>query len=302
MSDVIIFDLQRFALHDGPGIRTTVFFKGCPLDCLWCHNPESKKRTPQLGYLEKNCTGCGRCQVVCPRKVHQISEGGVHKIRLERCIQCGKCVKACPNHALKIYGRKVTVDFIIETAAKDMDFYQRSGGGLTVSGGEPMVQFEGLLELVKKAKEKNMHVCLDTCGYADTEKYKKIAPYVDVFLFDYKITGADEHKKYTGVENGLILKNLDILCKGNHTVILRCPIIPGINDREEHYKKIAELSRKYPQITEVNLMTYHDMAKGKAAQIGKTYALTNLKTIEKEEKQKIYQIVGHYGCQKLKDS
>ena len=301
MSDIIIFDLQRFALHDGPGIRTTVFFKGCPLDCLWCHNPESKKRTSQLGYLEKNCTGCGRCQVVCPCMVHQISEGGVHKIQLEKCIQCGKCVEACPNHALKIYGRKVTVDSIIETAAKDMDFYQRSGGGLTVSGGEPMVQFDGLLELVKKAKEKNMHVCLDTCGYADTEKYKKIAPYIDVFLFDYKITGADAHKKYTGVENGLILKNLDMLCKDNQTVILRCPIIPGINDREEHYKKIAELSEKYPQIMEVNLMTYHDMAKGKAAQIGTTYALANLKTIEKEEKQKIYQMVAGYGCQKLKD-
>ena len=147
-----------------------------------------------------------------------------------------------------------------------------------------------------------MHVCLDTCGYADMDKYKEIVPYIDLFLFDYKVTGEKEHEKYTGVSNKKILENLDMLCKNNHAVILRCPIIPGINDHEEHYKKIAELSRKYPQIVEVNLMTYHDMAKGKAAQIGTTYALADLKTIEKEEKQKIYKLVESYGCKKLKES
>ncbi|WP_296032395.1 glycyl-radical enzyme activating protein [Dorea sp.] len=300
-----IFDLQRFALHDGPGIRTTVFLKGCPLDCLWCHNPESKKKTSQLGYLEKNCIGCRRCEKVCPRKVYEITGEGEqkkHNVYLERCIQCGKCVEACPNHALKIYGWNVTVEEIMHTVCKDIDFYQKSGGGLTISGGEPMLQFQGLLKLVKKAKECGMHVCLDTCGYADMDKYKEIVPYIDLFLFDYKVTGEKEHEKYTGVSNKKILENLDMLCKNNHAVILRCPIIPGINDHEEHYKKIAELSRKYPQIVEVNLMTYHDMAKGKAAQIGTTYALADLKTIEKEEKQKIYKLVESYGCKKLKES
>ena len=165
-----------------------------------------------------------------------------------------------------------------------------------------MVQFENLLDLVKKAKEEEIHVCLDTCGYADTEKYQKIAPYVDTFLYDYKITGEEEHKKYTGVSNRLILKNLDMLCRNGNQIILRCPIIPGINDKEEHYRMIAGLSEKYPQITQVNLMTYHDMAKGKAAQIGTTYALSDVKTIEKEEKQKIYQKVESYGCRKLKES
>lgn len=300
-----IFDLQRFALHDGPGIRTTVFLKGCPLDCLWCHNPESKKKTAQLGFLEKNCTGCGRCRAVCPQMVHEIWQDGqknCHKVVMERCIRCGKCVTACPNHALKMYGREVSAEEIMEIVRKDKDFYQRSGGGLTISGGEPMVQFENLLDLVKKAKEEEIHVCLDTCGYADTEKYQKIAPYVDTFLYDYKITGEEEHKKYTGVSNRLILKNLDMLCRNGNQIILRCPIIPGINDKEEHYRMIAVLSEKYPQITQVNLMTYHDMAKGKAVQIGTTYALSDVKTIEKEEKQKIYQKVESYGCRKLKES
>lgn len=152
-----IFDLQRFALHDGPGIRTTVFLKGCPLDCLWCHNPESKKKTAQLGFLEKNCTGCGRCRAVCPQMVHEIWQDGqknCHKVVMERCIRCGKCVTACPNHALKMYGREVSAEEIMEIVRKDKDFYQRSGGGFTISGGEPMVQFENLLDLVKKQKKK----------------------------------------------------------------------------------------------------------------------------------------------------
>ena len=300
MADLTVFDLQRFALHDGPGIRTTIFLKGCPLNCIWCHNPESKKAKPQLGFLEKKCVYCGKCQQVCPKGVHNILENR-HEISFSECALCGKCVDACLNKALKIFGRKMTSDELLKTVVKDRDFYQRSGGGLTVSGGEPMMQFEGLRELLKKAKEMGIHVCLDTSGQASQERYREIAEYVDLFLFDYKLTDPLEHKKYTGVDNRQILSNLDYLCTHGSNVFLRCPIIPGINNKESHYRAIAELSQKYDAIRQVNLMTYHDMAKGKAAQIGETYPLAKLKTIEAAEKKQIYEQVEAYGCCRLKE-
>ena len=172
MAELIVFDIQKFALHDGPGIRTTVFLKGCPLNCVWCHNPESKRGLPQLAYLEKNCVFCGRCKEVCGQGVHTVLEKS-HKTNYSLCIQCGKCENACLNHALKIYGKKMDSEEIMKTVLKDRDFFERSGGGLTVSGGEPMVQFEGLIQLLKEAKGKGLHVCLDTCGYADTKNTKR---------------------------------------------------------------------------------------------------------------------------------
>ncbi|MDO4519796.1 MAG: glycyl-radical enzyme activating protein [Eubacteriales bacterium] len=297
--ELIVFDIQRFALHDGPGIRTTVFLKGCPLDCLWCHNPESKKRKPQLGFLEKSCTGCGRCQKICRNQVHTITDSGIHQLDYQKCIQCGECVSHCLPHALKIYGKTMTTEMILDEVLKDKDFYERSGGGLTVSGGEAMLQFSALKELLKKAKEAGIHVCLDTCGQAPAEHYREIAQYVDLFLYDYKLTDAQEHKKYTGVSNELILKNLDMLCQMGANIYLRCPIIPGINDKESHYRGITEISQKYRSVLQVNLMTYHDMAKGKATQIGETYALSEIKTIPASEKQEIYRQVQALGCEKL---
>ena len=290
-----VFDIQRFALHDGPGIRTTVFLKGCPLDCLWCHNPESKKSRPQLGLLRKNCVGCGKCASVCEKGVHSFTADGSHEVDFELCDACGECVKACPNSALKIYGKPMTVKDILKTVVRDRDFYDRSGGGLTVSGGEPMAQFEGLKVLLEAAKESGIHVCLDTSGQAATEKYAAIAPYVDLFLFDYKLTDPDTHRIYTGADNSLILKNLDYLCRSGSKVFLRCPIIPGVNNDDLHYRGIAELSRKYDGIVQVNLMTYHDMAKGKAEQIGERYALPEIKTIANDEKKLIYDKVAALG-------
>lgn len=302
MADLTVFDLQRFALNDGPGIRTTVFTKGCPLDCIWCHNPESKKTRLQLGFLEKKCTNCGRCVAVCTNLLHKITKDGEHIIDYVKCTQCGRCVDTCLNNALKIIGKKMGTEEILKTVMRDVDFYRKSGGGLTVSGGEPMMQFQALLELLKAAKERGLHVCLDTCGQAPENHIAEIAEYVDVFLFDYKITGSQQHKKYTEVNNNIILDNLHYLCTHGKRVFLRCPIIPRINDNEWHYKGIAALSQKYDAIVQVNLLTYHDMAKGKASQIGEEFALANIKTIEAEKKRKIYKKVKSYGCLKLIES
>ncbi|MCD7908923.1 MAG: glycyl-radical enzyme activating protein [Clostridium sp.] len=302
MPKLMVFDLQRFALHDGPGIRTAVFLKGCPLDCVWCHNPESKRGMPQLGYLDKNCTHCGTCATICQCNVHSAEETGRHAIDFSRCAQCGRCVQACPHNALKIFGKQMSNEEVLNIVMKDWDFYLRSGGGLTVSGGEPMLQFDALLELLRKAKQNGLHVCLDTSGQASQDKYRAISEYVDIFLFDYKTTDPNDHKRYTGVKNTLILRNLDFLCTTGNDIYLRCPIIPGINDNEDHYRSISELSRKYDRIVQVNLMTYHDMAKGKSPQIGENYDLRDIRTIDAEEKQKIYDQVKLYGCLRLQDS
>ena len=299
MRPLRVFDLQRFALHDGPGIRTTVFLKGCPLDCLWCHNPESKSPAPQLRYMEKKCIGCRKCGSVCPNGVHSFAEDGVHRVNFSACRACGACTQVCLPGALSIYGREMEVSEILDIVRKDRDFYRTSGGGLTISGGEPMSQFEGLFALVKAAKEEGFHICLDTSGYASSDNYRKIAPYVDLFLYDMKITDREDHKKYTGVFNDKILENLEMLCRGGSHVILRCPIIPGINDHQAHYQFIADLSVRYDTIDEVNLMTYHDMARGKVSQIGREYALKDLKTVEEAEKYAIYEKVEACGCRKL---
>lgn len=296
----MVFDLQRFALHDGPGIRTTIFLKGCPLDCKWCHNPESKKMTRQIGLMVQRCTGCGNCQNVCPHGVHTITKAGEHKVDYAKCCQCGKCVDSCLNQAIKMYGHKRKTEDLLDVVVKDRDFYERSGGGLTVSGGEPMMQFQNLKELLQGAKQRKLHVCLDTSGQADTEKYLEIAPYVDIFLYDYKITDPRLHREYVGRDNRTIIDNLDALCRNGSNIYLRCPIIPGVNDNREHYKAIAHLSQKYEQIRQVNLMTYHNMAMGKAEQIGDKYELAELKTIEEAQRQQIYDEVEACGCLRLK--
>ena len=295
----MVFDLQRFALHDGPGIRTTIFLKGCPLDCLWCHNPESKSNLPQICFFEKKCVCCGECVKACPRGAHIIDSNGKHRVKFRECKGCGKCVDVCPAKALKLFGKKYSTDELLKVLVRDKDFYERSGGGLTVSGGEPMLQIRGLLELLSTVKKEGIHICLDTSGFAKNSDYQKIAPFVDLFLFDYKLTAKEEHIKYTGVSNELILENLDWLCTHGSKVALRCPIIPGINDNDTHYSAIAEISERYDGITEVDLMTYHDMAKGKTAQIGMPYPLENIKTVTEEEKYRIYERVEKLGCKKL---
>jgi len=301
MKDIMVFDIQRFSLHDGPGIRTTIFLKGCPLHCLWCHNPESQSIDPQLGFLSRNCILCGQCETICNRKVHHVTPDG-HKIDFNRCKVCGECVEACYNRALKIFGKRYSVEELIRIALQDTIFYSGSGGGITISGGEPMLQFDALEDLLKAAKEHGLHVCLDTSGASSAEKYLRIMPFVDIFLYDYKVTGKEAYRTYTGADEDVILGNLDMLCREGAKIILRCPIIPSVNDTEEHYLKIAELSNRYNSIIEVNPMPYHDMAKGKVDQIGMEYKLHKLKTIDEEQKGCIFRKLQSAGCVKAAES
>ena len=301
MKNLCVFDIQRTAYHDGPGIRTTVFVKGCPLNCVWCHNPESKKFEPQLACIFNKCTSCGTCVKVCKNSVHSI-ENGEHKINFSKCTLCEACVRACLPHAMKIYGQAVTSRELIETARKDEAFYRASGGGLTVSGGEPMAQFEGTLELLREAKAAGLHTCLDTSGFAPAKNFEAIMPYVDIFLFYYKMSDPAKHWKYTGVSNELIFSNLAFLNRSGKELFLRCPIIPGLNDNDEHLCEITRLSNTYRYISQVNIMAYHEMAAGKVRQIGESYPLAHIKTMERSEKQKIYERLIAMGCTKLSES
>lgn len=239
MEKGVVFDIQRFSLHDGPGIRTTVFLKGCPLRCAWCHNPESWLQEPQTMVKKKQ----------------------------ER-----------------ICGTRMTVEDVMREVLADEAYYRNSGGGLTVSGGEPMLQFEFLKPLLEASKKAGLHTCMETSGYCDEEQLKEISPLVDLFLFDIKLTDPQMHKQYTLVDNRRILENLNMLCRNGARIVLRCPIIPGINDTDAHILAVGKLVEKYPEITGVEIMPYHDMGRGKWRELGLDYSLEQLKTVNEEEK------------------
>ena len=276
-----IVNIQKFCINDGPGIRTTVFVKGCPLNCAWCHNPESKSTKPELLYSENKCIGCGACAVAC-KEGAQVFENGTHSIDRERCIACGACADVCPTGALEISGYEKSVEDAIAEVMKDKIFYDNSGGGMTVSGGEPMAQFNYTKSLLTLAKEKGLNTAIETCGFAPTERYAEILPLVDLFLFDWKITSPELHKQYTGVDNALIEKNLRYISDNGGKIVLRCPIIPTVNDTEEHFSGIARLANELEGVLSVDIEPYHPLGIGKAERLGKDVAFRELGIPEKE--------------------
>lgn len=270
----MIFDIKRFALHDGPGIRTTVFLKGCMLRCQWCCNPESQEPGPEILFIEKNCTRCGACEKVCPVGAHH-TKGNTHTLNFSICSKCGQCTEVCMFDAVKMAGRLMDIDTVMEELLRDRNYYENSGGGISLSGGDPMFQFPFTLALLVRAREEGLHTCIETTGHTDAEKLKIIAPYVDLFLHDYKITDPALHKTYTGVDNKKILASLELLNNLKASVILRCPVIPGINDNDEHFRAIARISKQYENIQLVEIMPYHDFGKAKYKQTGRDYSITS---------------------------
>lgn len=280
MNRNIIFNIQKFCVNDGPGIRTTVFLKGCPLNCIWCHNPESKKTEPQIFYNKEKCLVCGKCAEVCPNHCHTFSDK--HEFDRSACSVCGACTEVCMTNALEKTGERQSLESIINEVMKDEMFYQNSNGGMTLSGGEPMFQFDFTKELLQEAKKRGLHTCMETCGFASRKQFEEIAPMVDIFLYDYKETDPEKHKKFTGVRNDLILDNLDFLDHLQANLILRCPIIPSLNDREEHFNGISALANRYHHILEVDVEPYHPLGTGKAVMLGGKNLLDGLSFPEQE--------------------
>lgn len=267
-----ILNIQRFCTGDGPGIRTTVFLKGCPLHCIWCHNPESQRSKRELLYDGSKCANCLRCVGRCANHCHTSAEGK-HFFDRTGCLSCGACLSPLCE-ALELSGREMSADKVLSEVLKDRIFYDNSGGGLTLSGGEPLYQAEFCTELLRRAKEHGLHTALETCGLADTEALLRTAEYVDLYLFDYKETDPVRHKEFTGADNTLILNHLRCIDAFGKEIDLRCPIIPGINDREDHFRAIAELASSLAHVVEIALEPYHSFGAGKYARLGRDYSLS----------------------------
>jgi len=260
MKKTIISDIKRFAVHDGDGIRTTVFFKGCPLRCRWCHNPEGLSFVPQLAFYPHKCIGCGSCVTACPHGAHRM-ENGVHVLDRTLCAVCGRCEEACPVSALKFYGREMTVEELLPLLLEDREFYENSGGGVTLSGGECLCHADYCAALLSALKAEGIHTAVDTCGFVPREAFDKVIPHTDIFLYDIKHIDDAKHREGTGQGNALILDNLKYLAARQKAVEIRIPLIPGYND--DAIDAIGALLSQYANITKVRLLRYHNLAGSK---------------------------------------
>lgn len=280
-----ITNIQKFSIHDGDGIRTTVFFKGCPLKCEWCHNPETQRFEKEMEVDGEKCTGCGTCASVCPNGAVRMTEDHRPAWDPKACTFCGKCENFCPAGVREIVGREYTVKELTKELMKDQMFYEESGGGVTFSGGEVMsMDMDFILAMAKELKRQDVTLTIDTCGYVPYERFEKILPYVNTFLYDVKVMDPELHKKYMGTDNKLILENLVRLSQDGARIYIRIPTIKEVNGNEENMKEtIAFLKQHDIHPAGVNLLPYHDTGSGKYAKLDMEYKGTDLHAPDKEE-------------------
>ena len=290
-----IFDIKHFAVHDGKGIRTTVFFKGCPLHCVWCHNPESQAASEQFGFLQHKCVNCGACVMVCPTGAQKLDENHKHIFDRSLCNMCGLCVSVCHRKALTKYGKKVTVEEILPELLQDIDFYEESNGGVTLSGGEPLLQIDFCEELLRQLKDANVNTAVDTCGFAPWESINRILPFTDTFLYDIKHMDPKKHCDYTGQRNELIIDNLRKLNKCGAKIEIRMPFIPSYNDDEANLRAMGELLGGMKMVERVKVLPYHEFARTKYVSIGMNDTMPQVKIPTEDDLTRAVNILKEYN-------
>ncbi|MCL4394349.1 MAG: glycyl-radical enzyme activating protein [Chloroflexi bacterium] len=294
MESGIVFDIQRFSIHDGPGIRTTVFLKGCPLSCWWCHNPESQSTRPELMFREHRCIRCGSCLTTCPEDAIS-KDGDAVLTDLTKCTVCGDCVQVCQTEAREIVGREMTVEQVMQEIEKDVAFYDESRGGVTFSGGEPLMQAPFLVALLRACREREIRSAVDTSGLASWKTLERVADLADLFLYDLKLIDETRHRNFTGVSNELILSNLRALARNGRSVAVRMPLIPGINDDEHNLEQLARFVLSLDHPPQVSLLPYHKAGADKYARLHKPYALGDTEPPTEERATELADRLQGYG-------
>lgn len=290
----IVFDVRRYSIYDGPGIRTTVFFKGCPLRCGWCHNPESQSPRIEMILRENLCIRCGACLEACPENA--IAQAGERIVTdRARCTSCAVCASVCYAEARQAVGREMSVAEVMAEIERDRAFYDESDGGVTFSGGEPLMQPDFLLELLQACRRREFHTALDTCGLAPWKTLDRVRPYVDLFLYDLKVIDSHKHQQVTGAPNDLILSNLRALSERGHSIVVRVPLIPGVNDDDGSLQQIGAFVASLPQIERLDLLPYHHIGADKYARLGREYPLADVRPLSDARLAEIERLFREYG-------
>ena len=285
----IVFDVKRFSIHDGPGIRTTFFLKGCPLSCVWCQNPESISQKAHIVFHASRCIDCGACIEACP----------VGQLDTSECLRCGACVDVCCTVAREVLGKMVSPGQIMDSILRDRVFFEESGGGVTFSGGEPMRQIGFLKDILHLCKESNIGTAVDTCGYVPWENFDRISENTDLFLYDLKHLDSDIHKRFTGVGNKLILANLIKLAESRATIVLRIPLVGGFNDNRDFFLRATEFVNELPRYQAVDILACHDFARGKYRMLNRELCCTIPEDGKLEEFKQILSSAGIYGSEEV---
>lgn len=303
----IVFNIQRFSIHDGPGIRTTVFLKGCSMNCFWCHNPEGQHPGPDLRYIAQRCIHCGQCVIACPNHAHEL-HNGLHVFLRERCELSGCCVETCYSGALEFEGRVMTVDQVMREVLADRVFYDASGGGVTLSGGEPALSKDFALEILRECKRERLHTAIETCGEAPWTSLEALLPFTDLFMMDLKQLSPDKHRSATGHANDRILANAQTLAQTDKPLIFRTPVVPTVNDTDEEIANIASFVRELVELRrkrrismngstgiQYELLPFHKMAADKYAGLGKEYRAADLTPPGKEKMKQLAETAKRHG-------